>query len=291
MPPYTPPGWTSIFTGVNPGKHGIFDFSARRQSSYEVEFINAGHLLGSGYARIRTNGKTILFGGDLGRYGRPVLPDPTTVQEADFLLVESTYGNRRHAKVDPAEALASAIEATVARGGTVVIPAFAVGRAQTLLFHLQNLKAAGRLSNIPVFLDSPMATEALAPQATSARAQRRMAQADYQRMQSLFAEGAVAQRDVETAELALRNAEAAEAAAVKRLDDATIRAPVTGVIAARFHESGDRVKDGDALFRLQDRKEADFCLGPTHEEVITDVVRRDVKSYRQLPIHLYQLSL
>ena len=61
-----------------------------------MEFINAGHLLGSAYARIRVDGKTMLFGGDLGRFGRPVLPDPTMVAEADYLLVESTYGDRVH---------------------------------------------------------------------------------------------------------------------------------------------------------------------------------------------------
>lgn len=103
-----------------------------------------------------------------------------------------------------------------------------------------------------------LATEALAPQAASARAQRRIAQADYERMQSLFKEGAVAQRDVEAAEVALRNAEAAEAQAVKRLDEATVRAPVSGVIAQRFHESGDRVKDGDPLFRLVNTRELEF---------------------------------
>jgi len=103
-----------------------------------------------------------------------------------------------------------------------------------------------------------LATAELAPQASSARAQRRIAQADYQRMQSLFKEGAVAQRDVEAAELALRNAEAAEAGAVKRLDEATVRAPVAGVIAQRFHQSGDRVKDGDPLFRLVNTRELEF---------------------------------
>ncbi len=103
-----------------------------------------------------------------------------------------------------------------------------------------------------------LSADAVAPQAASARAQRRMAQADYERMQSLFAEGAVAQRDVEAAELALRSAEATEAGAVKRLDEATVRAPVAGVIAQRFHESGDRVKDGDPLFRLVNTRELEF---------------------------------
>ena len=84
----------------------------------EVEFINAGHLLGSSYARVRTGGRTILFGGDLGRFARPVLPDPTMVEEADYLLVESTYGNRVHEKPTTTETkLAQVVKATVDRGG------------------------------------------------------------------------------------------------------------------------------------------------------------------------------
>jgi metallo-beta-lactamase family protein len=86
--------------------------------------------------------------------------DPVRVERADYLLVESTYGDRRHSPVDPQEALATAIERTIARGGTVIIPAFAVGRAQSLLYHLKQLKTAGRLGNVPVFLDSPMAIDA-----------------------------------------------------------------------------------------------------------------------------------
>jgi membrane fusion protein (multidrug efflux system) len=104
-----------------------------------------------------------------------------------------------------------------------------------------------------------LSTQALGPQAASARAQRRIAQADYERMQSLYREGAVAARDVEAAEVALRNAEALEAAAVKRLEEATVRAPVDGVIAQRFHEAGDRVKDGDPLFRLVNIARLEFA--------------------------------
>jgi RND family efflux transporter MFP subunit len=103
-----------------------------------------------------------------------------------------------------------------------------------------------------------LSTRALSPLAASARAQRRIAQADYERMQSLFKEGAVSQRDVEAAEVALRNAEANEAGAVKRLEEATLRAPVSGVIAQRLHESGDRVKDGDEIFRLVNTEELEF---------------------------------
>lgn len=103
-----------------------------------------------------------------------------------------------------------------------------------------------------------LSTEAIAPAAASARAQKRIAQADYERMKSLFQEGAVSQRDVEVAEVALRNAEAGEAAAVKRLQEATIRAPVSGVIAQRLRDAGDRLKDGDQIFRLVNTQELEF---------------------------------
>ena len=131
-------------------------------SGVEVDFINAGHLLGSAYARIRVNGKTILFGGDLGRFERPVLPDPTMVEEADYLLVESTYGNRVHEKDDDGEKLAGVIKSTAERGGKVVIPSFAVGRVEELLYWIKRLEDAQRIPVLPVFVDSPMATEALA---------------------------------------------------------------------------------------------------------------------------------
>ncbi len=128
----------------------------------EVEFINAGHLLGSAYARVRADGRTILFGGDLGRFGRPVLPDPAPVDGADHLLVESTYGNRIHEPDDEGARLAEVVTTTVNRGGRVVIPAFAVGRVEELLYWIRRLEEAGTIPALPVFVDSPMATEALA---------------------------------------------------------------------------------------------------------------------------------
>jgi metallo-beta-lactamase family protein len=128
----------------------------------EVDFINAGHLLGSAYARIRTNGKTILFGGDLGRFGRPVLPDPTMVEAADYLLVESTYGNRVHENDDSGEHVARVIRETTERGGRVIVPAFAVGRVEELIYWIKRLEDEHRIPVMPVFVDSPMATEALA---------------------------------------------------------------------------------------------------------------------------------
>jgi metallo-beta-lactamase family protein len=128
----------------------------------EVDFINAGHLLGSAYARVRVGGRTLLFGGDLGRYDRPVLPDPAAVAEADYLLVESTYGNRIHERDDEGARLAEVINATAERGGKVIIPSFAIGRVEELLYWVKRLEEAKRIPVLPVFVDSPMATDALA---------------------------------------------------------------------------------------------------------------------------------
>ena len=91
----------------------------------EIEFINAGHLLGSSYVRMRAEARTILFGGDLGRFSRPVLPDPTMVSEADYLLVESTYGDRVHEQDDNGTRLAQIVTDTAQRGGKLIIPSFA----------------------------------------------------------------------------------------------------------------------------------------------------------------------
>ena len=125
-----------------------------------LRFRRAGHILGAASVQLDWAGTTVVFSGDLGRYDDATMVDPESVDHADYVLVESTYGDRQHDKRDPAEALANIVESTVTRGGTVVIPSFAVGRAQSLLFHFQNLKSAGRLSNVPIFLDSPMAEDA-----------------------------------------------------------------------------------------------------------------------------------
>ena len=129
-----------------------------------AEYTNAGHLLGSAFVRVSraTGGSRVLFGGDLGRYGRPVLPDPMPAPDAETLLLESTYGDRVHPDADDATALEQLIEETTARGGRVIIPAFAVGRAEEVLYWIKRLEDAGRLTPLPVYLDSPMAVEALA---------------------------------------------------------------------------------------------------------------------------------
>jgi metallo-beta-lactamase family protein len=127
----------------------------------EVEFINAGHLLGSAYARVRTGGTTILFGGDLGRYGRPVLPDPMPVSHADILLLESTYGDRLHDSDDDGSRLAAIVNDVFNRGGKLIIPSFAIGRVEEVIYWLKRLEDDRRIPVMPVFLDSPMAARAL----------------------------------------------------------------------------------------------------------------------------------
>jgi metallo-beta-lactamase family protein len=129
-----------------------------------AEFINAGHLLGSGYARVKVEkaGKTILFGGDLGRYSRPVLPDPFPVTEADVLLVESTYGDKTHEVDDDGAKLAGIIKSTADRKGKLIIPAFALGRVEELLYWIKRLEDRHAIPQLPVYVDSPMALSVLA---------------------------------------------------------------------------------------------------------------------------------
>jgi metallo-beta-lactamase family protein len=126
-----------------------------------VEFVNAGHLLGSAYARVRVGRKTILFGGDLGRYNRPVLPDPSPIAEADYLLVESTYGDRLHVPDDEGERFAQIVKDTAAPGGKLIIPSFAIGRVEEVLYWLKRLEDEKRIPVLPVYVDSPMAIAAL----------------------------------------------------------------------------------------------------------------------------------
>lgn len=125
-----------------------------------LKFRRAGHILGAATAELTLGDRVIAFSGDLGRYDDVFMHEPEPTPAADYVVVESTYGDRLHPKTDPVEALGAVVERTVRRGGTVVIPAFAVGRAQVLLYHLWTLKKAGRLANVPVFLDSPMAINA-----------------------------------------------------------------------------------------------------------------------------------
>ena len=127
-----------------------------------IEFHPAGHLLGSAFILVRlSGGPTILFGGDLGRYNRPILPDPSGASQADVVLVESTYGDRDHQPDDSGEQLAAMIRDTAARGGKLVIPSFAIGRVEELLYWVRRFEEERRIPVLPVYVDSPMAAEAL----------------------------------------------------------------------------------------------------------------------------------
>jgi metallo-beta-lactamase family protein len=127
----------------------------------DLELARSGHMVGSTFVRLSDGRDSILFSGDIGRPNDLVLKPPAAVEGADFLVVESTYGNRDHEPSDPFTHLAAVINRTSARGGAVVIPAFAVGRAESLLYCVERLKHDGRIPDIPVFLNSPMAANAM----------------------------------------------------------------------------------------------------------------------------------
>ncbi len=130
-----------------------------------ARFIPAGHILGSSFIEVQLtepnrNPCKIVFSGDLGRYDEPILNDPASENEADYLLVESTYGNRLHDHTSPKDRLAEIVNTTAARGGKIIIPAFAVGRTQLLVYYLRELEDEGRIPVLPVAVDSPMGVEA-----------------------------------------------------------------------------------------------------------------------------------
>lgn len=120
-----------------------------------------GHILGSAFVRIHNKKTSVLFSGDIGRANDILMRPPVRIKQADYLLIESTYGNRLHQNDDPKVKLAAIINKTVKRKGVVVIPVFAVGRAQELLYYIHLLKASGEIAaDTPVYLNSPMAVDA-----------------------------------------------------------------------------------------------------------------------------------
>jgi metallo-beta-lactamase family protein len=127
-----------------------------------ARFTHAGHILGASSVRLEVDGTSILFSGDLGRYDDLLMRDPADAPAADVLVMESTYGDRLHPDDDPGDELAAVIGRTIGRGGSVVIPAFAVGRAQLLLHAIARLKARRAIPDVPVFLNSPMAVDTTA---------------------------------------------------------------------------------------------------------------------------------
>ena len=131
---------------------------------FDIEFINAGHLLGSSFVKLTRSDNSspgILFGGDLGRYDRPILPDPMPGVDCDVLLLESTYGDRVHPDDDDGAALARIVNDTYARRGKVIIPSFAIGRVEEVLYWLFKLEDEQRLPQMPIYVDSPMAIKGI----------------------------------------------------------------------------------------------------------------------------------
>jgi metallo-beta-lactamase family protein len=159
---YTPEDVDPVLRLLKPmPRSGSFDISP----AFRVTSFDAGHILGSSSLEltITENGKktVVVFSGDVGRYNQPILNDPTTPSSnADVLLCESTYGDREHPDGDPAELLADIVNRVAKRGGSIVIPAFAIGRTQTFMYYLRQLEDQQRIPRLPVYVDSPMALSA-----------------------------------------------------------------------------------------------------------------------------------
>lgn len=129
---------------------------------FKVTFRDAGHILGSAFLEIEAENKKIVFSGDLGNYNKPVIRDPQPIhmKDADFVFLESTYGNRNHKSIEESKReLLDAIKDTYERGGNALIPSFAIERAQDILYYLREFYEKGQLPPVKVFLDSPMAIE------------------------------------------------------------------------------------------------------------------------------------
>ncbi|PKF56440.1 MBL fold metallo-hydrolase [Alteromonadales bacterium alter-6D02] len=140
--------------------HSIKSNREHNQLGCRFMFTPVGHILGACAVHIDDGHKRLVFSGDIGRYDDPIMHNPDAIEHADVMVVESTYGDRRHQQLDTQQALADIINETVNRGGTVLIPSFAVGRAQLLLYHIKQLLKEHRIPTIPVYLNSPMAISA-----------------------------------------------------------------------------------------------------------------------------------
>ncbi len=138
-----------------------FKKEIRLLPNVSITFHNAGHILGAAIVEMKLKGSTqekkIVFSGDIGRYNDPIMYDPEAINDADILLTESTYGDRINPMTDVDDQLAKTVNETYNHNGVVVIPAFAVGRSQLLIFYLQKLIEAKKIPLLPIFLDSPMA--------------------------------------------------------------------------------------------------------------------------------------
>lgn len=131
--------------------------SHKLDKDFSFSLHPAGHIPGACFVRVESNGISVLFSGDLGRLFNPVMKPPSKIIDSDYLVIESTYGDRLHDNDDPTEEIGNIVRKTAQRGGSVIIPSFAVGRTQAILYHLYILKKKKQIPNIPIYLDSPMA--------------------------------------------------------------------------------------------------------------------------------------
>ncbi len=153
LPLFTTADADRVLTQVRPVG---FDESFSPAAGVSARFINSGHILGAAFIEVSIDGRTLVFTGDIGRYGVPIMRDPDPVAAADVLLLESTYGNRLHPPDDHHDMLAAAVERAVAQKAWLLIPAFAIGRTQEILYDLRGLEDVARIPSLPVYLDSPM---------------------------------------------------------------------------------------------------------------------------------------
>jgi len=165
LPLYTVRDARASLELLRPVKYGE---AVSLSSSLGFDMMHAGHILGSAFVRFREGSgetqKTVLFTGDIGRYDQPIIFDPASVDAADYLILESTYGNRLHAGNEGTigkDQLRDVVVSTAKRGGTVLIPSFAIGRAQELLYILRELEVENKIPILPVYVDSPMAVDAV----------------------------------------------------------------------------------------------------------------------------------
>jgi metallo-beta-lactamase family protein len=159
IPLYTIKDAEACFPYFEPVKYGQ---TLKIAGGVEVTFCDAGHVLGSSMIKVASGSnasrRTVLFTGDIGRPGRPILPDPSIPQDVDYLVIESTYGDRVHKEAgDVKKQIADVINSTQTRGGNIVVPSFALERSQEILFYLSELLREDTIPHLMIFLDSPMA--------------------------------------------------------------------------------------------------------------------------------------
>jgi metallo-beta-lactamase family protein len=161
-----------------------FDTAVSLGGGMDAEFVPAGHILGASQIRLRHDGTSAHFTGDLGRPDDPLMRPPRELEATDILVTESTYGDRKHGTADPEKDLGEVITRVAKRGGVVLIPAFAVGRTETVLLHLSRLRDRGEIPEVPIFLNSPMAIN-VARVYERHPAEHRLSAADIDRMYSI----------------------------------------------------------------------------------------------------------